>query len=140
LRVMLATTMQTVITKENSTLIEWVIQGDYRLLKPHFISMNNWKRPQKTNYCPGAAECGLAARKNGDSHTQLHNSQIIYSLIQSYIMLNNVLVYKTLLLHAPLYFIPNLTLLPVQFKSLLHGQEGCIFFSGNLNLRTCQYV
>jgi hypothetical protein len=30
--------------------------------------------------------------------------------------------------------------LPVQFKSLLHGQEGCIFFSGHLNLRTCQYV
>jgi hypothetical protein len=30
--------------------------------------------------------------------------------------------------------------LPVQFKSLLHGQEGCVFFSGHLNLRTCQYV
>jgi hypothetical protein len=30
--------------------------------------------------------------------------------------------------------------LPVKFKSLLHGQEGCIFFSGHLNLRTCQYV
>jgi hypothetical protein len=31
-------------------------------------------------------------------------------------------------------------LLPVQFKSLLHGQEGCVFFSGHLNLCTCQYV
>jgi hypothetical protein len=30
--------------------------------------------------------------------------------------------------------------LPVQFKSLLHGQESCIFFCGHLNLRTCQYV
>jgi hypothetical protein len=30
--------------------------------------------------------------------------------------------------------------LPVQFKSLLHGQEGCVFFSGHLNLCTCQYV
>ena len=26
--------------------------------------------------------------------------------------------------------------LPVQFKSLLHGQKGCVFFSGHLNLRT----
>jgi hypothetical protein len=26
--------------------------------------------------------------------------------------------------------------LPVQFKSLLPGQEGCVFFSGHLNLRT----
>jgi hypothetical protein len=30
--------------------------------------------------------------------------------------------------------------LPVQFNSLLHGQEGYVFFSGHLNLRTCQYV
>jgi hypothetical protein len=30
--------------------------------------------------------------------------------------------------------------LPVQFKSLLHGQEGCVFSSGHLNIRTCQYV
>jgi hypothetical protein len=29
---------------------------------------------------------------------------------------------------------------PIQFKSLLHGQESCVFFSGHLNLRTCQYV
>ena len=26
--------------------------------------------------------------------------------------------------------------LPVQFKALLHGQKGCVFFSGHLNLRT----
>jgi len=26
--------------------------------------------------------------------------------------------------------------LPVQFKALLHGQKGCAFFSGHLNLRT----
>ena len=26
--------------------------------------------------------------------------------------------------------------LPVQFKALLHGQKGCLFFSGHLNLRT----
>jgi hypothetical protein len=26
--------------------------------------------------------------------------------------------------------------LPVQFKSLVPGQEGCVFFSGHLNLRT----
>jgi len=25
---------------------------------------------------------------------------------------------------------------PVQFKALLHGQKGCVFFSGHLNLRT----
>jgi hypothetical protein len=30
--------------------------------------------------------------------------------------------------------------LPVQFKSLLHGQEGCIFFSGYLNVRKYHYV
>jgi hypothetical protein len=30
--------------------------------------------------------------------------------------------------------------LPVQFKSLLPGQEGCVFFSGHLNTRTCHYV
>jgi hypothetical protein len=30
--------------------------------------------------------------------------------------------------------------LPGQFKSLLPGQEGCVFFSGHLNLRTCQCV
>jgi hypothetical protein len=30
--------------------------------------------------------------------------------------------------------------LPVQFKSLLYGHEGCVFFSGHLNLRMCQYV
>jgi len=26
--------------------------------------------------------------------------------------------------------------LPVQFTALLHGQKGCVFFSGHLNLRT----
>jgi len=26
--------------------------------------------------------------------------------------------------------------LPVQFKALLHGQKGCVFFSGHLNFRT----
>jgi hypothetical protein len=30
--------------------------------------------------------------------------------------------------------------LPVQFKSLLPGQEGCVFFIGHLNTRTCHYV
>jgi hypothetical protein len=30
--------------------------------------------------------------------------------------------------------------LPVQFKSLLPGEEGCVFFSGHLNTRTCHYV
>jgi hypothetical protein len=30
--------------------------------------------------------------------------------------------------------------LPVQFKSQLHGQEGCVFFSGHLNLLMCQYI
>jgi hypothetical protein len=30
--------------------------------------------------------------------------------------------------------------LPVQFKSLLPGQEGCVFFSGHLNIYTCQYA
>jgi hypothetical protein len=30
--------------------------------------------------------------------------------------------------------------LPVQFKSLLPGQEGCVFFSGHLNTHTCHYV
>jgi hypothetical protein len=29
--------------------------------------------------------------------------------------------------------------LPVQFKSLMHGQEGCVF-SGHLNVRKYQYV
>jgi hypothetical protein len=37
-------------------------------------------------------------------------------------------------------FAPNINPLPVQFKSLLPGQEGCIFFSGHLNPRTCHYV
>jgi hypothetical protein len=30
--------------------------------------------------------------------------------------------------------------LPVQFKSLLPGQEGCIFFSGRLNVRKYHYA
>jgi hypothetical protein len=30
--------------------------------------------------------------------------------------------------------------LPVQFKSLLPGQEGCVFFSRHLNICTCQYA
>jgi hypothetical protein len=30
--------------------------------------------------------------------------------------------------------------LPVQFKSLLPGQEGCVFFSGHLNARTYHHV
>jgi hypothetical protein len=30
--------------------------------------------------------------------------------------------------------------LPVQFKSLLPGQEGCVFFSGYLNVRKYHYV
>jgi hypothetical protein len=30
--------------------------------------------------------------------------------------------------------------LPVQFKSLLPGQEGCIFFSGHLNVRKYHYA
>jgi hypothetical protein len=30
--------------------------------------------------------------------------------------------------------------LPVQFKSLLHGQEGCVFFSGHLNVRKYHYA
>jgi hypothetical protein len=34
------------------------------------------------------------------------------------------------------YFNPLL----VQFKSLLHGQEGCVFFSGHLNVSTYQYI
>jgi hypothetical protein len=46
------------------------------------------------------------------------------------IALEQVLVWDSFTLHP----------LPVQFKSLLHGQEGCVFFSGHLNLRTCQYV
>jgi hypothetical protein len=28
----------------------------------------------------------------------------------------------------------------VQFKSLLPGKEGCVFFSGHLNTCTCHYV
>jgi hypothetical protein len=35
--------------------------------------------------------------------------------------------------------IPCLTLCR-SIKSPLHGQEGCVFFSGHLNLRACQYV
>jgi hypothetical protein len=30
--------------------------------------------------------------------------------------------------------------LPVQFKSLLPGQEGCVFFSGHLNVHKYHYV
>jgi hypothetical protein len=30
--------------------------------------------------------------------------------------------------------------LPVQFKSLLPGQEGCVFFSGHLNVRKYHYA
>ena len=52
--------------------------------------------------------CGLAARKMEIHKHPLRSSQKMYSLIQSYIMLNNVLVHKTLLFHALLYFIPDL--------------------------------
>jgi hypothetical protein len=30
--------------------------------------------------------------------------------------------------------------LPVQFKSVLHWQEGCVFFSGHLNVRKYHYA
>jgi hypothetical protein len=53
--------------------------------------------------------CGLAARKVEIHKHPLRNYQKTYSLIRSCIMLNNVLVYKTLLFHALQYFIPNLT-------------------------------
>ena len=33
-------------------------------------------------------------------------------------------------------FCQKINPLPVQFKALLHGQKGCVFFSGHLNLRT----
>jgi hypothetical protein len=36
--------------------------------------------------------------------------------------------------------VPSFNPLPVQFKSLLHGQEGCVFFSGHLNVRKYQYA
>jgi hypothetical protein len=45
-------------------------------------------------------------------------------------------VHFLLVIHQYLWFNP----LPVQFKSLLHGQERCIFFSGNLIARKYQYV
>jgi len=51
--------------------------------------------------------CGLAARKIEIHKHPLRNSQKIYSMIQSYIMLNDVLVHETLLFHSILYFIPN---------------------------------
>ena len=35
-----------------------------------------------------------------------------------------------------LFTILTLNPLPVQFKTILHGQKGCVFFSGHLNLRT----
>ena len=34
------------------------------------------------------------------------------------------------------YRVQEVSPLPVQFKALLHGQKGCVFFSGHLNLRT----
>jgi hypothetical protein len=34
----------------------------------------------------------------------------------------------------------NINPLPVQFKSLLPGQEGCVFFSGHLNVRKYHYT
>jgi hypothetical protein len=38
-------------------------------------------------------------------------------------------------------FDPNvINPLPAQFKSLLPGQQGCVFFSGHLNVRKYQYV
>jgi hypothetical protein len=58
--------------------------------------------------------------------------------INMYNLISNVLKYK--------YILPNnehfnvhveLNPLPVQFKSLLPGQEGCVFFSGHLNV--CKY-
>jgi hypothetical protein len=39
-----------------------------------------------------------------------------------------------------LQLIGTINPLPVQFKSLLPGQEGCVFSSGHLNTRTCHYV
>jgi hypothetical protein len=34
----------------------------------------------------------------------------------------------------------NINPLPVQFKPPLHGQEGCVYFSGHLNEHKYQYV
>ena len=46
-----------------------------------------------------------------------------------------------MLLHHHIDFFKNFKIsdfnpLPVQFKALLHGQKGCVFFSVHLNLRT----
>jgi hypothetical protein len=30
--------------------------------------------------------------------------------------------------------------LPVQFKTLMPGQEGCVFFGGHLNVRKYHYI
>jgi hypothetical protein len=46
----------------------------------------------------------------------------------------------TLYLYKNQYTFSVFNPLPVQFKSLLHGQEGCVFFSGHLDVRKYQYV
>jgi hypothetical protein len=69
------------------------------------------------------------------AHSLLFILTVLFQLIRSLILL----LYgdqKQWARKALYMWIALLNPLPVQFKSLLPGQKGCVFFSGHLNLRT----
>jgi hypothetical protein len=53
-------------------------------------------------------------------------------------MIRSIFIRKILLYIK--FVLSKVNPLPVQFKSLLHGQEGCVFFSAHLNVRKYHYV
>ena len=56
-----------------------------------------------------------------------------YSVVAILLLLFIVLISLVSVLNL-LYF--SINPLPVQFKAVLRGQKGCVFFSGHLNLPT----
>jgi hypothetical protein len=68
-------------------------------------------------------------------HVSHNTLKIIY-----YSYFHSIMNYGTLFWSSSPESIKIFNPSPVQFKSLLPGQEGCVFFSGHLNTRTCHYV
>jgi hypothetical protein len=75
--------------------------------------------------------------------TQLREGSLSRTVVQ-WNMKQNTGIHLTVQCNDLMVNIPTKTYrvnpLPVQFKSLLPGQEGCVFFRGDLNTHTCHYV
>ena len=57
-------------------------------------------------------------------------------MVEEHCSVHSIKICKRSSCIAPLSLSFGINPLPVQFKALLHGQKGWVFFSGHLNLRT----